>query len=55
MTMTAQLTKPKSIMNNKFPNINLKKRRSFSKKKRPKTVAFIKKYVTEATIPISGE
>ena len=55
MTMTAQLTKPKSIMNNKFPNINLKKICSFSKKKRPKTVAFIKKYVTEAMAPISGE
>jgi len=55
MTMTAQLTKPKSIMNNKFPNINLKKTCSFSKKKRPKTVAFIKKYVTEAMAPISGE
>ena len=55
MTMTAQLIKPKSIMNNKFPNINLKKACSFSKKKRPKTVAFTKKYVTEAMAPISGD
>ena len=55
MTMTTQLAKPKSMMSNKFPNINLKKECSFSKKKRPKTAAFIRKYVTEAMAPISGE
>lgn len=55
MTMTAQLAKPKNMMSNKFPNINLKKERSFSKKKRPKTGAFNRKYVMKASAPITGE
>jgi len=55
MTMTAQLAKPKNMMSNKFPNISLKKEFSFSKKKRPKTGAFIRKYVMEAIAPITGE
>ena len=55
MIKTNQPTKPKSVISNKIPKVNLKKTSSFPKKARPRNIAFIKKYMTEATIPIARD
>jgi len=51
----SQPTKPRNMISNKNPNINLKKAFSFAKKAFPRKTAFITEKMTDAIKPINGD